>query len=94
MGSTYIKSTTWWYFGNNLKITPKKGVQFLLRIRIEPGDDGKLKYAQLFKLQYQILTKLTVVKDHYFTKKCSIIRIQKLFFLQVIMKRVEDFGKN
>ena len=31
------------------KITNKKGVKFLLRIRIEPGDDGKLKYCPTFQ---------------------------------------------
>ncbi len=31
------------------KKTLKNGVQFLLRIRIEPGDDGKLKYCPTFQ---------------------------------------------
>lgn len=31
------------------KKTLKNGIQFLLRIRIEPGDDGKLKYCPTFQ---------------------------------------------
>ena len=51
------------------KITPKKGVQFLLRIRIEPGDDGKLKYCPTFQATISNINKAHGGKRPLFYKE-------------------------
>ena len=74
------------------KIT-QKGVQFLLRIRIEPGDDGKLKYCPTFQATISNINKAHGGKRPLFYKEVFNNKNTKTIFLQVIMKRVEDFGK-
>ena len=59
---------------DDFKISKKEGVKFLLRLRIEPGDDGKLKFCPTFQATISNINKahggkLPLFHEEVFSRK-------------------------